>query len=116
MAELFDNFEVNREPKWPTLSRLIAASVLVHMAVVWAIIYVPAVRDTVNIAALIANTRFVDKDYVATQIGYDVQMVNVEKFHYPEGYFAVQGIAGSELMAAANDPFAPKIISQWNPK
>ena len=116
MAELFDKFEVNRDPKWPMLSRLVGASLIVHLALVWMVIYVPAVRDTVNIAALIANTKFVDQDYIATQIGDEVQIVSLEKFHYPEGYFAVEAQPGSGLVAAANDPFAPKIISQWNPK
>lgn len=115
MAELFDNFEVNRDPKWPILTRLIGASAVVHLVLLWLVIYVPAVRDTVNIAALIASAKFVDKDYVATQIG-DVQIISLEKFHYPEGYFALQGNPATGLIAAANDPFAPKIISQWNPK
>ena len=115
MAELFDTFEVNREPKWPVLSKLIGGSLVLHLALLWVIIYVPAVRDTVNIAALIANAKFVDRDYVATEIG-DVQIVNIEKFHYPEGYFASQETPATGLVAAANDPFAPKIISQWNPK
>ena len=113
MTELFDNFEVNRDPKWPVLTRLVGASLVLHLALVWLVIYVPAVRDTVNIAALIASTRFVDEDYVATQIGDDVQLVEIEKFRYPEGYWAVEGQAGSGLVATANDPFAPKIISQW---
>jgi len=116
MAELFDKFEVNRDPKWPMLSRLVGASLIVHLALVWMVIYVPAVRDTVNIAALIANTKFVDQDYIATQIGDEVQIVSLEKFQYPEGYFAVEAQPGSGLVAAAKDPFAPKIISQWNPK
>ncbi|HEX6045213.1 MAG TPA: hypothetical protein VFZ22_12045 [Pyrinomonadaceae bacterium] len=116
MAELFDTFEVNREPKWPIISRLIGASAVLHLVLLWVVIYVPAVRDTVNLAALIANSRFVDEDYVATQIGDEVQIVNVEKFHYPEGYFADPAQLGTGLVAAANDPFAPKIISQWNPK
>jgi hypothetical protein len=115
MAELFDNFEVNRDPKWPILSRLIGASLVLHLALVWLVIYVPAVRDTVNIAALIASTKFVDKDYIATQIGNDVQIVEIEKFRYPDGYFALEGQAADELIAAANDPFAPRIISQWKP-
>ena len=116
MAELFDNFEINRDPKWPILTRLVGASAVVHLVLLWLVIYVPAVRDTVNIAALIASAKFVDKDYVATQIGEDVQIISLEKFHYPEGYFAPQENSGSGLVAAANDPFAPKIISQWNPK
>lgn len=116
MTELFENFEVNHDPKWPIITRLVGASLIVHLALLWLVLYVPAFRDTLNIAALIANTRFVDKDYAATQIGDEVQIVQLEKFRYPDGYFAVEqpgmeGVTGS----AANDPFAPKIISQWRP-
>jgi hypothetical protein len=120
MAELFDNFEVNRDSRWPMLTRLIGASLVLHFAFVWAVIYIPAVRDTVNIAALIASTKFVEKDYVATEIGDEVQLLDLanNKFHYPEGYFALEAQLNGTLPAqpAANDPFAPKIISQWNPK
>jgi hypothetical protein len=121
MSELFANFEVNRESRRSILAKLVGASVVLHLALVWAVIYVPALRDTVNIAAMIANTRFVEKDYVRTQIGDDVQILDLanEKFHYPEGYFALEAQLNGTLPAptlAANDPFAPKIISQWNPK
>jgi hypothetical protein len=114
MTELFENFEVNRDSRVSVLLRLLGASLVVHLVFVWVIIYVPAVRDTVNIAALIASTKWVDQDYTATQIGDDVQIVQLEKFHYPEGYFApeTQGFA-TPGVTAANDPFAPKIISQW---
>jgi len=121
MAELFEKFEVNRDSRWAILAKLIGASLVLHLALVWAMIYVPAVRETLNIAALIASTRFVDKDYAATHIGDDVQLVQLtnEKFHYPEGYFALEAQLNGTLpgqVPAANDPFAPKIISQWNPK
>ena len=121
MAELFAKYEVNRDSRWAILAKLIGASVVLHLALVWAMIYVPAVRETLNIAALIASTRFVDKDYTATQIGDDVQLLNLadEKFHYPEGYFALEAQLNGTLpgqVPPANDPFAPKIISQWNPK
>ncbi|HEU4434659.1 MAG TPA: hypothetical protein VFR51_14845 [Pyrinomonadaceae bacterium] len=114
MTELFENFEVNRDSKASMLLKLLVASLLLHLALVWAVVYVPAVRDTVNIAALIANTKWVDEDYTATEIGSDVQIVQLEKFRYPDGYFALesQGFA-NPAVAAANDPFAPKIISQW---
>ena len=121
MTELFENFEVNRDSRWAgVLMRLLGASLVLHLVLVWLVIYVPAVRDTVNIAALIATTKFVDKDYVATQIGDDVQLVQLtnEKFRYPEGYFALEAQIDGKLPAqagAAADPFAPKIVSQWNP-
>src|SRR5689334_25188000 len=120
MTELFENFEVNRDSRWALLVRLIGASLAVHLVFLWLVMYVPALRDTLNIAALIANTKFVDKDYVGTQIGDDVQIVelNNEKFHYPEGYFAFQSQLAGQFPGqnAANEAFAPKIISQWNPK
>src|ERR1044072_5269490 len=114
MSELFEKFEVNREPRRQVLAKLAGASLVLHLVFVWMVIYVPAFRDTLNIAALIASTKFVKKDYEATQIGDDVQMVQLsDKFHYPEGYFAQQLATGQiPGQAPAVDPFAPKIISQ----
>jgi hypothetical protein len=113
MAELFEKFEVNRDAGWVTLARLIGASVVLHLVFLWMAIYVPALRDTFNIAALIANTKFVDKPYDATQIGEDVRLVKLsEKFRYPDGYFAVEGQGSVQPGQPAADPFAPRIISQ----
>ncbi|HKY43830.1 MAG TPA: hypothetical protein VJM50_12125 [Pyrinomonadaceae bacterium] len=114
MAELFEKFEVNRDPRWQVLLKLVGGSLVLHLAFLWAVIYVPALRDTVNIAALIATSKFVDKDYQATQIGDDIQIVQLEKFRYPEGYFALEAQINGTLPAQspAVDPFAPKIISQ----
>ena len=54
------------------------------------VVYIPGVRDAFNLASLIADTNFVDKPYDRTEIGDDVQLVELasNKFHYPEGYFA----------------------------
>jgi len=113
MAELFEKFEVNRDPRWQVLTKLVVASLAVHFGLLWAVIYVPALRDTVNIAALIASTKFVDKDYQATQIGDDVQIVKLDKFRYPDGYFALEAqIEGQVPGQPAVDPFAARIISQ----
>ena len=117
MSELFANFEVNKDPRWPILLRLTGGSVLLHLALLWLVVYVPAFRDALNIATLIAHTRFVDKAYNATQITDDVTLVdlNAEKFHYPVGYFAQQTELKTTDQVASNlgfDPFAPKIISQ----
>ncbi|HKS08970.1 MAG TPA: hypothetical protein VJS13_05435, partial [Pyrinomonadaceae bacterium] len=124
MTELFENFEVNRASRTAVLLKLVGASLVLHLTLVWLVTYVPAFRDTLNIAALIAGTKWVEKDYVGTQIGDDVQLVQLsnEKFRYPDGYFALEAQIDGKLppqtaaAAAAADPFAPKIISQWNPK
>lgn len=120
MTELFENFEVNRESRWTILLRLIGASLLVHLGLLWLVMYVPAFRDTLNIAALIASTKWVDQDYVGTTIGDDVQLLDLadEKFRYPEGYFAFQQQISGQAPGQAQvpDQFAPKIVSQWNPK
>ncbi len=113
MVELFENFEVNRDPRWIVLTKLLGASLVVHLALLWVVIYVPSVRDTVNIAALVASTKFVDKPYEATQIADQAQVVQL--FRYPEGYFTPDGQVTAEhppVAVPTVDPFAPKIISQ----
>ena len=115
MSELFEKFEVNRESRWKILTWLIGASVALHLVCMALVVYVPALRDGLNIGALIANSRFVDKPYEATQIGNGVQIVQLsEKFRYPDGYFALEAQIEGNLppQVAAHDPFAPKIISQ----
>lgn len=116
MTELFENFEVNRDSRLSMLVKVTGASLIVHLVLIWLIVYVPAVRDTLNIAALIASTRIVDQDYVATQIRDDVQIVQLDKFHYPEGYWAIEGQGSTDPAATApNDPFAARVISQAQP-
>ena len=92
MAELFANSEVNREPRWQILSKLAAGSLALHAGLLACLIYVPAVRDTFNIAALLSDTGFVDKAYTKTEIAEDVQMLELTspKFRYPDGYFATE--------------------------
>jgi len=119
MAELFANIEVNGDPRWPVLLRLVAASLVLHLMFLVSIVYVPALRDAFNIASLIAQTSIVDKPYAATEIGDEVQLVQLstEKFHYPEGYFALDVQAQTVALPASTqaDPFASKIISQAQP-
>ena len=112
MAELFEKFEVNRDAGWKVLTRLLAGSLVVHLVLLWMAIYVPSVRDTLNIAALVASSKFVDKPYEATQIANEVQVVQL--FHYPVGYFTPDGLVAAEQPPVIKgvDPFAPKIISQ----
>lgn len=113
MTDLFANVEVNRESRRIILLQLVGGSLVIHLVIIWALIYVPALRDTFNIASLIASTTFVEKAYNRTEIGDDVQFVEVAKFRYPDGYFAMDTELGAEAGASyASDPFAPKIISQ----
>jgi len=118
MAQLFEKFEVNREPRWKVLAKLVGASVVLHLAFVWLVIYVPAFRDTLNIASIIANSKFVDKDYKRTEINDDIQMVQLsQKFRYPDGYFTPDGKVAAEapqvpVYGFDVKEFAPKIISQ----
>src|SRR5688500_9617149 len=92
MAELFSNIEINREPRWQILSKLALASLALHATLLASLIYVPAVRDTFNVAALLSDTGYVDKAYTKTAIGEEVQMLQLPpaKFRYPEGYFATE--------------------------
>jgi hypothetical protein len=117
MAQLFEKFEVNSDPRWKVLTRLVGASFVLHLVLLWMAVYVPALRDTLNIVALVAGTKFVDKAYDPTRIADDVQWVQAgEKFRYPDGYFQPGGRLGVELppeniMSADLAAFAPKIIS-----
>jgi hypothetical protein len=112
MTELFANFEVNRELRWPVVLRLLGASLVAHLIVVMSVLYIPGVRDAFNLASLIADTRFVDKDYEKTTIVDDVQLVELSsnKFRYPDGYFAPEG----QLPESAPPPM-PQFIAQAQP-
>jgi len=115
MPELFEKVEVNGESRTRVLLQLVAGSLAIHLILVWAVIYVPALRDTLNIVALIANTKFVEKPYNRTEIGDEVQMLELTsgKFRYPDGYFAMDnGYPSATGEKGAFDPFAPRIISQ----
>ena len=92
MSELFADSQINREPRWPILSKLTGASLVLHAALLASLVYVPGLRDAFNIAALLANTRYSDRDYSKTEVGEDVQMLTLagDKFRYPPGYFATE--------------------------
>ncbi len=126
MSELFANFEVNRELRWPLVSKLLAGSLVMHLLFVSSVLYIPGVRDAFNLASLIADTRFVNKDYAKTEIGDDVQLVELtsEKFRYPDGYFAPEGLALAEpsptplpFLAQALKPAAvePELVPSASP-
>ena len=115
MSELFANFEVNKEARWPIISKLLGGSFAAHLLLLSCALYIPGVRDAFNLASLIADTSFVDKDYQRTQIGDDVQLVELsrEKFRYPEGYFALEGQAA--VMPPLPPITTPSFIAQAPP-
>src|SRR5947209_858731 len=111
MPDLFANFEVGQEPRWPVVLRLLVASVALHSFGAATVLYVPVVRDSLNIAMLAGKAGYVDKAYNKLKIGDDVSLLQLEKFHYPPGYFALEG-AGSQAPSMTIDPLTPKIVSQ----
>jgi hypothetical protein len=114
MAELFANFEVNREPRWQIISKLLAGSLAFHVLTAACVVFVPGVKDAFNLASLISDTRFVDKRYERTEIADDVKWVELasEKFHYPEGYFALETQLGA---LTPLPPPGPSFIAQAQP-
>ena len=87
----FENFEVNREPFWPRISWLLAGSGAWHLVILALIILIPPVRDALSIALVFSGGKFVDRPYNKTEIADvgDITEITLEKFHYPEGYFAM---------------------------
>jgi hypothetical protein len=88
---LFENFEVNPEPFWPRITRLLGGSVALHLVLVACVVFIPPVRDALSIAAMFSGAGFVDRAYNKTKIENegDIVEITTEKFHYPEGYFAM---------------------------
>ena len=82
-----------------------------HLALAATVMYVPSLRESLNILVLAGKSGYVDKPYQRTVFGESVQMVEVgPKFQYPPGYFAVGTLEAA--VAPTLDPMAPKIVSQ----
>jgi hypothetical protein len=87
---LFDHFEVNREPFWPRIVWLVAGSGAWHLVILALIMMIPPVRDAFSITAMFRGAGFVDRPYTRTEIeDADILDYSTEKFHYPEGYWAM---------------------------
>ncbi len=121
---LFEKVEVNSEPFWPRISKLLGASVVFHALLVLAILLIPPVRDALSIAMLFSDAGFVDRPYTKTQIADEGEITEIttEKFQYPEGYFAMDQIplptpTPTPLPVIASAPFVPVPVppSQLDP-
>jgi len=88
---LFDDFEVNHQPFWPRIGKLIAGSLVFHSAVVACVLLIPPVRDALSIAAMFSGAGFVDRPYSKTHISDDSELIAMtgDRFRYPDGYWAL---------------------------
>jgi|SRR5437773_4329878 len=113
---LFDDFEVNREPFWPRINRLLGGSIILHIIVVACVVFIPPVRDALSIAAMFSDAGFVDRGYSKTHIANDAELLTMttDQFRYPEGYWLIdQGIEIPPLATPTPTPapvFQPPTI------
>jgi hypothetical protein len=87
MAELFEDVEVNKSPRWQRLLRLTSISFVLHVLFFAAIIYVPVLRAAFHIADRFSGAEYVDEDYDRINIRDAVMLDARGKFQYPPGYF-----------------------------
>lgn len=115
---LFDHFEVNREPFWPRIVWLVAGSGAWHLVILALIMLIPPVRDAFSITAMFRDAAFVDRPYTRTEIeDADILDYSTEKFHYPDGYWAMDQQGMPPLpQFPVTPPYTPaSVISAFNP-
>lgn len=112
MAEIFHTHErLNRDVRTPRMLRTLGASLVAHGLFLAAVIYVPAVRDTFNLASTLSSIQFVEQDYAKTAVGQRADvMLNFadNKLYYPPGYFTNP----TDLPS----PDAPQLIEEVRPE
>jgi hypothetical protein len=111
MSELFDRFEINRTPRWPLMSRLVALSLVLHGLFLVAVVYVPTLRSMLFVASNVSGIKFVSEDYDPTLIGQRATIVKLEpyeKLYYPPDYFGAPQVAETTQ-------FDPMVVQQVAP-
>lgn len=96
MSQLFDTFEINRVPRWPLMSRLVALSVVLHGVFLVAVVYVPTLRGMLRVASAMSGIEFVSQDYDKTLLGQRATIIQLgphEKLYYPPDYFGAPEVA-----------------------
>lgn len=111
MSQLFANVEVNRVPRWPLMSRLVALSIVAHGLFIVAIVYVPALRGLLHLASSMSGIEFVREDYDKTLLGQRATIIQLgphEKLYYPPDYFGAPEVAETtQLDPMMVQPAAP---------
>ena len=103
MAELFERIEINRAPRWPLMSRLVALSVVLHGLFLVAVVYVPTLRSLLYVASAVSGIKFVSEDYDRTLIGQRATIVRLEpheRLYYPPDYFGAPEVAETTQLDA----------------
>ena len=115
---IFEDFEVNGDPFWPKISKLLGGSVVFHALLILVIAFIPPVRDALSLALIFSGGSIVDRPYTKTQIENEGEITEIttEKFQYPEGYFAMDQVplptpTPTPLPVVASAPFNPAPIS-----
>lgn len=111
MSQLFATFEVNRVPRWPLMSRLVALSLVAHGVFLVAIVYVPTLRGLLHVASSMSGIEFVREDYDKTLLGQRATIIQLgpqEKLYYPPDYFGAPEVAETTQ-------FDPMMIQQAAP-
>lgn len=124
MAELFERVEVNRAPRWPLMTRLLALSVVAHGLFLVAVVYVPALRSMIALASSMSGIKFVSEDYDKTLIGQRATIVRLgphEKLHYPPDYFGAPAVEDTtqlqpQVVAMATPPPPPPPMPTYRPR
>ncbi len=114
MPEIFEQFELDRRSRWPMMTRLLGGSIVVHFILLLCVLYIPSVRNALNLAAMFSDTSYVDRAYSKTQIGDRAEILNLPKFQYPEGYFApatpVPDPMAAQIVASAPPMMGPPVM------
>jgi hypothetical protein len=111
MSQLFDRFEINRAPRWPLMSRLVALSLVAHGLFLVAVVYVPTLRSLLFVASNVSGIRLVSEDYDPTLIGQRATIVKLEpheRLVYPPDYFGAPEVAETTQ-------FDPMVVQQAGP-
>lgn len=87
MGKLFEEFEVNREPRSERLARTTLLSLALHAGLVALVLYGPTVHAFWQLASLVTGAEYADEAYERGRVRERAVMISPhEKLYYPPGY------------------------------